>query len=176
MINNEYKCIFVHVIKTGGVSIATALNMKEKQCHFPASHIQSLLLKRTWRNYYKFSFVRNPWDKMISQYFFNHSEWARPETTFSEYIRLLNSGYKVCKQPPFHSHYLDRELDFIGRFENIQEDFNAVCDSIEIPRRDLPHKNKSSHKHYTKYYNNETIKIVGDLFKEDIERFGYEFE
>ena len=65
--------------------------------------------------------------------------------------------------------------DFIGRFENLQEDFNTVCDKIEIPQHQLPHCNKTNHKHYTEYYDAELREIIANRFREDIEYFGYKF-
>ena len=65
--------------------------------------------------------------------------------------------------------------DFVGRFENLQQDFDFICDRIQIPRQKLPHKNKTQHRHYTQYYNEERKEIVRNVFSEDIALFNYEF-
>lgn len=66
-------------------------------------------------------------------------------------------------------------VDFVGRFENLQEDFRHVCKTIGI-ECSLPHVNRSQHVDYRTYYNDKTIQLVYEHFKEDIEMFGYAFE
>jgi hypothetical protein len=188
MINHQYKCIFIHVIKTGGVSVCNALNMKAKQFHVSASKIKSIT-KDKWNNYFTFSFTRNPWDKMVSQYFYNGQCYTKD---FNKYISRWYYGKKfVTSYSCIHSDYFDLNLDFIGRFENFQKDFDFVCKKIGRPATILPHENsvpitsgpngekvfpKPKEIHYSKLYNQDSIDMVAEKFSKDIKLFDYEFD
>jgi hypothetical protein len=175
MINRDLACIFVHVIKTGGTSIATALNMNDKKCHMPASEIRKKVGQKIWNDYFKFTFVRNPFEKIVSQYHYNRWQWGLKDSTFKEYINKWNKGKKISSFPQLNLFYIDEKIDFIGKYENLQEDFNTICDKIGIPHKELPHKNATKHKHYTEYYDDETRQIVAEKYAKDIEYFNYEF-
>lgn len=173
MINHKYKFIFVHIIKTGGTSIEKFF--RGRKDHKSASKIKKQLGENIWNEYFKFTFVRNPFEKIVSQYHYNRHKWGLKDSTFKEYVKTWSDGQKISTFPQLNLFYIDEKLDFIGRFENFQEDFNIVCDKIGIPQQQLPHKNKSKHKHYTEYYDEETKQIVAEKYAKDIEYFGYKF-
>jgi hypothetical protein len=140
--------------------------------------------------------VRNPWDVVVSNYFYirkDGSFWHSSDgstkfklkedhslvnkLSFKQFVEKLVEGviedkFVVRSQ---NSWIRDSDLDFIIKFENLQEDFNTVCDKIGIPKQKLPHINKTEHKHYTEYYDDETRQIVAEKYAKDIEYFGYEF-
>jgi len=191
MVSDKHKCIFIHIIKTGGTSIEQYIggNIPPGKHKF-AKRYKEYLGDKKWDKYFKFTFVRNPWDKMISQYFYiQRCKEENYNLTFREFILSFEScpeseyiesnGIAVKYNPIQLPWILDDNgnclVDYIGRFENLQEDFNVVCNKIGIPQQQLPHVNKTKHKHYTEYYDDETREIVAVKFAKDIELFGYKF-
>ena len=199
MINHKHKFIFIHIPKTGGTSIEYVFNKRSvKFKHRTLRKYEELYQQID--QYYKFSFVRNPWDITVSMFNFlwkQKSPWAKQwrkdhdisKLSFKEWV--THSSFQaptlrcmdINKTNKGHdgdfSSWLTSEkytVDFIGRFENLQEDFNTICDKIGIPRQKLPKINKTKHKHYTEYYDEETKQIVAEKYAKDIERFGYKFE
>lgn len=195
MISHKHKFIFVAIPKTGTTTISRVLYdnsdaipnrklalRKNLSKHLSLSQYHELFPKQTL-SYFKFSFVRNPWSRVVSLYNRKEGIEMKNKMTFIEFVNWIELATDTCTRPTAQKNMLDffkidneLNMDFIGKLENIQEDFNYVCDKIEIPQQKLPHKNKTKHKHYTEYYDSETKQIVAEKFAKDIEYFGYKFE
>ena len=213
MISHKHKAIFVHVPKTAGSSMRMYFGKRgfgPVEYHAPdgsndditgvyvngtAWRIKRNLLN-VWDDYFKFAFVRNPWDRFASNYFFLINEFEKEQNnptgvhpqdfldkakhiaSFGSFKKMVMDGTVLHNVPTQYGILKINDsvgVDFIGKTENLQEDFNIICDKIGIPPQQLPHKNKTKHKHYTEYYNDETKQIVAEKYAKDIEHFGYEF-
>lgn len=195
MISHEYKCLFVHIPRTGGSSIERFITGEDWACvrhrGIKVQHISCLQAKKVYGDdifsrYYKFSFVRNPWDLMVSTFL-----WAKQKTglngvifrDFIEDIARYNEQLEFVPGGNYGSgqlrHLTDSSgnlmVDYVGRFENLQKDFDIICGSIGMKRKKLPVSNKTRHRHYAGYYDKNTADLVARQFKEDIEYFGYRF-
>ena len=152
-----------------------------------------------FKNCFIFCFVRNPWDRLLSFYkmikqrdgrlkrfqrvYYNHyKKKLLINDNFFEFSGFCN---RLCEFLEIKHNFIDhinlqtsflyKTPYFIGRFENLQQDFDIICDKIGIPKQQLPHINKTKHKCYTEYYDEETRKIVAEKYAKDIEYFNYKF-
>jgi len=196
MICNKRKFIYIRVAKTGTTAIVNYLfpikpnqhwkthqneiNTKIKNWenydanHYPLYKVKEVITKQKYNDYFKFGFVRNPYERCVSAWKYNMKNgYTDTETTLFDFVKYLN-------KTDINGKYLNQYefvdgCNFIGRFENLQADFNIVCDKLGIQRKQLPHTNKTKHKHYTEYYDDETQQIVAEKYAKDIEYFGYKF-
>ncbi len=147
--------------------------------------------RRYFDRAFKFAFVRNPFDRLVSLFFYL-KKVKRVETpealTFEEFCRAIAAGKHprvglynwrgLSQCNPMCDWLLDdsgRLLpDFLGRFETLTEDFQAICKLIGIAER-IPHENKTEHRPYRDYYTAETRGIVETVYRRDLDRFGYSF-
>ena len=211
MVSYEYNTIMIHIDKCAGVSICN---------HFKAYHGSHSKWNRyqerwplEWKNFFKFTFVRNPWDRVVSAYLFHlfkseaqfYDRYERTQNqirqTLSQqehfrvdhkdfnYFLRYNRGlkYKLLStySYKFHPCYtfiydedMNCQVDFVGRYENLNEDMAYIQEKLGMSIEPIPHVNstKSKRPHYSVFYNEENIEIVREIYKVDIELFGYEFE
>ncbi len=189
---DKRKAIFVHIPKAAGTSVALSI-YGELPYHYKAIDYYVIFGRKTFNDYFKFCFVRNPWDRLYSAYRFlikggwdeNDKAWALKNIaeykSFDEFVKgwltpeNLYSYMHFIPQYEFVCDHRKRILvDYIGYFETINEDFDTICGILNIPAK-LEHTNKSTELDYKAHYNEETIDIVAKLYQQDIDMFGYSF-
>ena len=201
MISLQKRFLFVHIPKTAGNSIQSVLrdysedqlvalrkeqdgierfglrNAKYKiKKHSKLSEYHNALGDEQFRNLYKFTCVRNPWDRMVSYYFTptqNTETWNR-----KKFREIISKAVSVPDYLRLHNNEEDAfaNVDYIMKFENLGDDFRAVCKAIDISPPTLPQYNRSNREHYSKYYDDELRELVRSRFAGEIERFDYSFE
>ncbi|WP_426430860.1 sulfotransferase family 2 domain-containing protein [Winogradskyella sp. HB-48] len=214
MISHAHKCIFIHIPKTAGSSINSFFHPDVK-FHFKNAdydrlfgwcpkrklHMQhatasqlletELISEEIWNTYYKFTFVRNPWDRSYSDYLWM-KQFANIKDSFKNYMRqagdfttILNDNTKdtflgdhILGQHKFFDLKGPLEVDFLGRFENFSNDIQTVLKTVGINRQFNKNLNKSKRKfnHYSRFYSNSNRDLVLEKYRKDIELFGYDFE
>jgi len=213
LISESHKFIFVHIQRTGGMSMTKLLQQHVpdlRQIHGRHGHVRDAIpeLGDSRRQYFIFAMVRNPWDRLVSwhamigqefsrlpwrQRWFSsapmrHANWnqARPYLDdFDGFVRhctgiVWDEGCRKSFAFNQSDYLLDDtgniDADYIGRFEDLEDDSARIFERIGLAGLRLPHENTSRHDHYSRYYNDETREIVGLRFQRDVERFGYRFE
>jgi hypothetical protein len=163
--------------------------------HLFARDLKKYLGTKTWDACFKFAFVRNPWDRLVSWYHMirlkgpqNHL-WKYALNNSCDFESFVKNCTQAIYESPFerksfsynqYDYVSDAKgrilVDYIGRFENLENDLEQA---LRMTKTDtpvqIPHLNTSQHSRYRDYYNEETRKIVAERFRKDIEFFGYHF-
>lgn len=142
--------------------------------HIPATEIKKMLGLHAWKTYFKFTVVRNPWDKVVSLY--HHRFGPNPAISFSEFVdkyikRSVDWDLYTIKKEP--------RCNFYIRFENLEEDIERVCQILRIPfnKKRIQHYKLGNkiHNHYRDYYDDKTREIVRKVYQREINFFKYTF-
>ena len=200
MISIRNKFIFIHIPKTGGNSLQEVLKIYSEDIlttnnkyqdgierfgvtnikyrtkkHSPLSYYHSVMERSLFKQLFKFATIRNPWERMISLYFSPHRglkiEWNKNK--FIELVyRAKPLRYFINKQ---NSKSLDNDIDFLIRYERLNDDFEKVCKILNIPPKSLKVLNRSRREHYSMYYDDDLIDLVKRKFREEIVYGKYQF-
>ena len=194
--SKRHNAYFIHVPKTGGTTIRTSIakygfnsfnlhQAKDKSNDDKTGAYKLGTVRRAkrginqedWENNFKFAFVRNPYSRAVSNYYFlnfykkmNFNDFLKKELTQNKDIW----HHKLTQSEHLYDENKNITIDFIGRFENIQEDFDKICKKLKIPCFKLPHKKSSKiDENRKKCLTEENKKIIYDLYKEDFINFNY---
>ncbi|MGA9271459.1 MAG: sulfotransferase family 2 domain-containing protein [Lutimonas sp.] len=205
LISDSHQFIFVHIRKAAGSSIRDTLEplslvkptdtwskIKSRflktetdykkyafRQHDDINVAKRLMPPDLFESYFKFAFVRNPWDRLVSEY-----EFIRRRPDHGRHSKVMRMGFEkyiVYQSKRFDAHQInmlaDKNgkllMDFIGKFENLYEDWNRITDRLGIENKQLTHRKKAGIKDYNSYYSDESRALVAELWKGDIEAFGY---
>lgn len=201
------KFIFVHIPKCGGTSIEENIGFNfeknigfdfEKQNNIKGKHTKYFrlsdyehLLGDSISEFFTFSLIRNPWERMVSNYNSDiissnvtidgkNTIEEKKDISFEEYLNLVLNKKIDNYVVNYKSWYNGNKYksDYICKLENIQSDFSYVCGRLGIDNRQLEHVNKTDYtynKDYRSYYNNETKDLIYKSFKYEIMKFKYDF-
>lgn len=217
MISYEHKCIFIHIPRTGGTSIEdliwpdrhswnaqqralfllwSELKPISKEPHFGLRHLFAKDIKKevddkVFTKFWKFTIVRNPWDKIVSQYLFIRRTLFLPKNSklrkfiglkktddLKAYLSLIQD--KLYPQwVPQWRFFIDGEgkclVNTIYRFEDFKKTAKDILGKLGIRKNIIPHINKTERTHYHDYYDDESREIVAKIYAKDIELLGYQF-
>lgn len=218
MVSHKLKAIFIHVTKTAGSSIEVAMDAVEQENkgatdpatgervavvtgnekHMSAKACRELIGDDIWNAYFKFTVVRNPWDRFHSLWWNSRyigKQHSLELAEFADYFlkqsvagklrRLLQGRLQIHQRFWPQIKFLRSgngkvEMDKICRFENIDNDFAEVSERIGLPSRELPkilvrNRNPNSRRFYADDYDDRTRRIVSDVYDADIREFTYKF-
>jgi hypothetical protein len=217
LISHDRKFIFFHVAKVAGLSIREALSpytvepekfkirrpikiidgkvnplysiWESTVIHATALSTQKELGDLAFQSYFKFAFVRNPWDWQVSMYHFilketahTHHQRVKALSGFADYVKWMINEKKPFEKGAtrYQKDMLCNKqgeviVDFVGRFENLADDFNYICQHLNL-QTSIPYLNQSKHQSYQSYYDDETYALIAEHFKDDIALLAYDFE
>ena len=196
-VNFDKKFIFIHIPKTAGQSIYQAIGIEKHPCnywgyrgafeysHLTAKELRNAMGNRDFDIFEKIVVTRNPFDRLVSEYFYkrigsdNRLLSAR-DISFKEFVIKL-STISLPDYPQWERAHFTPQHEFV--FDGMHmlvdkvfryEEFDKIREYVRTKfNAEIPHINRSKHKHYTEYYDDETRKLVEGMYARDFLTFNY---
>ena len=192
-VSHEKKIIFVHVPRTGGSTLDYLFSHKnwdywggdpnsdKHPDHFSALQIKECIGDKRFNSYFKYAFVRNPYDRFVSNFRISHGLLPNHERV-NDFKLFCNRIYDIVKskrdimyQTSTEMLYINGELamDYVGRYENYVNDVKTICNKLNQDITNIPKENASGSYITSQYYDQECYDIVYDLYADDFKNFNY---
>ena len=204
IVSHRHRFIFFAVPRTGTHAIRTALGpvlgdedwqqqsltaqvrlpvpalARFNHGHLSLRQVQANLAPGVWRDYFKFAFVRDPFDRFVSVCAMlnkrNPGYRGRETASMKRALTIPRFRQRVLVRPQVEM-LLDGSgelgMDLVGRYETLQESFAVVCRQIGIAEVDLERSNASEHDAHASYYDDELLATVTAFYHRDFEAFDY---
>ena len=141
-----------------------------------------LMPKELFGCYFKFAFVRNPWERLVSEYEFllNRPQHGRHRRvmkldSFGDFIHMQTNRHDAHQLNMLCDRNGQLLADFVGKLENMDNDWKMVCELINIPYQALPRRKFIERKPYQSYYDNERKQLVAKHWAREIDFFEYNY-
>jgi len=187
------KCIYIHIPKVAGTSIAnTIFELPIYPGHYKWWFYSTYFGKKQFNSMYKFTVVRNPFDRLVSAFEYLSKGGNSPRDkifqekfipegmSFQLFVEKLHANKEMQQwihlQPQYHfifDEYEEKMVDDIIKFENFRDGIQVILNRLNITK-EMNHAKKSNRKAYSKYYDDKTIFLVAELYNKDFELLGYE--
>jgi hypothetical protein len=146
--------------------------------HMPARDLRPLLGEKIWNSYYKFCFERNPWDRLVSMYYWRNQKEPRP--TISEFLDTAIPA--VLKEKGRDVYCINDKVavDKIYLFENLQEAIVDIKNRLDLPEPLMLPRAKGGVRqdirHYSEILTGAEKERIEKMFQAEIDMFGYQFQ
>ena len=183
IISRSNNFIFVKSEKTAGSSVERALEpfLLETDIYLPDSHLYPFQIQESYHidifDYFKFSIVRNPYDKMVSHYYWQQAIENNRYSSFDAFVKEFYNN-KIISNWKFYSIDNTNIMDKIIKFENLQNDLNDLPININIDISNIFEKSniRPANIAYQELYSKTSKEMVEEQCYNEIEMFNYKFE
>lgn len=151
----------------------------EGRAHLPARAVRRIVGTEVWESYFKFAIERNPWDAVVSLYFWRYRDDPAP-APFEDFVKSDEVTRWADKNARIYRLQGKVAVDRLCRFESLGTDLEGIWSTLGLPGAPELPRAKGAYRpreaRYPTMYTPETAERVADIFAAMTAEFGYEFD